>query len=92
METSEMERQTEASPAGLALFRPGTDPARRRRRLIFLAIYVLVAASLVWPIFPLFSGVHPLIFGLPFSLAWVILALGVMFTVLFWLFRSEHRD
>ena len=55
-------------PTGLLLFRPGTDPARRRRRLIFLAVYLVVAALLVWPVFPMFSGIHPLILGLPFSL------------------------
>ena len=85
-------RKSEALPRGLVLFRPGTDPARRRRRLSFLAVYVLVAAMLVWPVFPRFSGVQPLILGLPFSLAWVLLALGVIFAALLWLFRAEDGD
>ncbi len=86
---SELERQPEAVPSGLVLFRPGADPARRRRRLVFLAVYLVVAALLVWPIFPRFSGIHPLILGLPLSLAWVVLALGVMFVALLWLYRHE---
>jgi hypothetical protein len=85
-------RPGEALPRGLVLFRPGTSPARRRRRTIFLAVYVLVAAMLVWPVYPRFSGIRPLILGLPLSLAWVVLALGVTFAALFWLFRLEDRD
>ncbi len=86
---SDKERLSEAMPSGLVLFRPGTDPARKRRRQIFLVIYFVAAALLIWPIFPLFSGIHPLILGLPSSLAWVLLALAVMFVALVWLFRHE---
>ncbi len=86
------EKRIESLPQGLVLFRPGTDPARRRRRQLFLAIYAAVAALLVWPIFPQFSGVRPLILGLPFSLAWVIMALGVMFAALVWLYRTEDHE
>lgn len=89
---SEPERRREPLPAGLILFRPGTDPVRRRRRQVFLAVYVLVAAFLVWPVFPMFSGIYPLILGLPFSLAWVVAALGVMFAALLWLHRAEGDD
>ena len=87
-----MSVEPESVPTGLALFRPGTDSARRRRRLVFLAIYLVVAALLVWPIFPVFSGIRPMILGLPFSLAWVIMVLGVMFAALLWLFRSEDDE
>ena len=59
---------------------------------IVFTVYLLVAVLLVWPVFPLFSGVRPLILGLPLSLAWVVLALGVMFAALVWLYRNEDRD
>ncbi len=87
----EMSVEPEPIPTGLVLFRAGTAPARRRRRVIFVAIYLVVAALLVWPIFPMFSGIRPMILGLPFSLAWVIIALSVMFAALLWLFRSEDQ-
>ena len=76
-------------PAGLTLFRPGTDPAKVRRRRVFLGVYLLVAVLLVWPIYPLFSGVDPQIFGLPLSFAWVVMVLGLMFGALLWLYRAE---
>ncbi len=92
MRTEPESQRPEALPKGLVLFRPGTGPDRRRRRLAFLAVYLVVAALLVWPIYPLFSGIRPLILGLPLSLAWVVSALSVMFAALLWLYRSEDRD
>ena len=89
MSTPETHPNDEPLPTGLLLFRPGTDPAKRRRRLIFLAIYFVVAALLVWPIFPMFSGIEPLILGLPFSLAWVLMDLTVIFVAVLWLYRTE---
>ncbi len=79
-------------PKGLLIFRPGTDPARRRRRLVFLAVYLAAAAFVVWPIYPLFAGIRPLVLGLPLSLAWVVLALAVMFVALVWLYRGDDRE
>lgn len=78
--------------ARLALFPPGGEPARRRRRLTFVAIYVATAAMLTWPAYTLFSGTFPLVLGLPLSLVWVILALAVIFFALAWLYRSEPAD
>ncbi len=72
------------------LFPPGTDPARRRRRTIFLAVYVAIALMVIWPLYPLFSSPFPLVLGLPFSLVWVVTALGLMFGALLWLFHSEE--
>lgn len=78
-------------PRGLVLFPPGTPRGHRRRRLAFLALWVAVAACLVWPIYPLFAGIRPLVLGLPLSFAWVVLALLVMFLALLWLYRSDGR-
>lgn len=85
-------RRFKAIPTGLVLFRPGTDAAKRRRRQIFLVAYLVAAAMVLWPVFPLFSGIRPLILGLPLSLAWVMLALGVVFVALVWLYQTEERD
>jgi len=81
-------------PLGLVLFPPGTPRERRRRRWIFLGCYLLAAALVLWPVYPLFSGVFPLILGLPLSLAWVVLALTIDFFALLWLFRGDraHGD
>ena len=69
-----------------------TDPAKKRRRAVFLGIYVLAAVLLVWPIYPFLSGVRPQILGLPLSFAWVVMVLGLMFGALLWLHRAEGND
>lgn len=79
-------------PKGLMLFAPGTSPGKRRRRLVFVAVYLVVTSALVWPIYPRFSGIFPLVLGLPFSLAWMVMALVVGFFAVLWLFLSEEGD
>lgn len=78
-----------AVPKGLVFFPPDTPPVRRRRRLLFVVVLMTAALALVWPVYPLFSGIFPLILGLPLSLTWVILWLTVVFAALAWLYRSE---
>lgn len=75
--------------SGLLLFKPGTPAAVRRRRLIFLAVWLTAAAMLLWPIFPIFSGVEPLILGLPLGFAWAVAAVLVVFFGLLWLYLGE---
>lgn len=79
-------------PSGLVLFPPGTSPGKRRRRILFVAAYLLVTASLVWPIYPVFSGIHPLILGLPLSLAWIVLALLAGFAAVLALYLTEDEE
>lgn len=92
MEVTEENEGREPLPRGLVLFPPGTSPGKKRRRLLFVAVYLAVAAMLVWPVYPVFSGVYPLILGLPLSLAWVILALAVGFAALLALYLTEDGE
>lgn len=71
------------------LFAPDTPRHVRRRRLIFLAVWLLAAAMVVWPLYPWLGARGTLAFGLPFSLVWVILALAIQFTALLWLYLGE---
>ncbi len=92
MDVTHENEDREPLPRGLVLFPPGTSPGKRRRRLVFAAVYLVVAAMLVWPVYPVFSGVFPLILGLPLSLAWVILALAVCFAALVALYLTEEGE
>ncbi|MEM8929673.1 MAG: hypothetical protein AAGE94_00770 [Acidobacteriota bacterium] len=74
---------------GIELFPPGTPPEHRRRRLVFLAIWLGVAAMLTWPVYSWVAGPDPRVLGLPLSFAWVILALAIQFAALVWLFAHE---
>jgi len=82
----------EPLPLGLVLFPPGSSARHRRRRVAFLAVYLVLVAALVWPVYPYFSGVLPLILGLPLSLAWVVIVLVAGFGALLALYLSEDDD
>lgn len=87
----EIRQPSEPVSGGLELFPPGTDPAKRRRRLTFVAICCAITACLIWPIYPMFSGVEPLILGLPLSFAWVVLNLALIFVALLWLYKTDDH-
>jgi hypothetical protein len=57
--------------------------------LFFVTVLLIAALALVWPVYALFSGIYPLVLGLPLSLAWPVLWLAVVFIALAWLYRSE---
>lgn len=77
---------------GLVFF-PRTTPRRlRRAKLAFAALAAAAAAALVWPLYPWFAGIRPMILGLPLSFAWVVAWLGVVFVALMALYRAEYRS
>ena len=77
-------------PTGFVFFRPGTPAPVRRRRLLFCGVMVLTTLALTWPVYALFSGIRPLILGLPLSLAWIVAWLFVSLIALIWLYRTDH--
>jgi hypothetical protein len=54
-------------------------------------IFAALTAALVWPVYPMFSGIRPLIFGLPLSLAYIVIVLLAMFAALIWLYLGEEE-
>lgn len=83
-----MDEQNEV-PRGLVFFSPNTSPKRRFRRTAFSILLLIATVALIWPVYPLVSGIRPLILGLPLSLAWVVLWLAIVFSALIWLYRTE---
>lgn len=57
------------------------------------AYFVLATAALVWPIYPwLGNRIEPRVFGLPFSLVWVLGIISSNFCVLLILYRRRLID
>lgn len=63
-----------------------------RRKIIFIAALLLIQLSLIWPVYPVFSDIYPLVFGIPLSFAWVIFVLLTAFSLLLWYYLSEPED
>jgi polyferredoxin len=76
---------------GVKLFPSRSSARHRRRRIAFLVVFVALTAALVWPVYPLFSGIRPLILGLPLSLAYIVIVLLLMFAAQIWLYLGEEE-
>lgn len=76
--------------SGIQFYAPGTPAGVRRRRGLFLAVWLLACAMVTWPLFPLLGARQTLVFGLPASIAWVIVALAIQFVALLWLYLTEE--
>jgi len=79
-------------PRGLVFSSLQDAPTRRRRTFAFLAVVITAGLALIWPIYPSVAGIRPYVLGLPFSLAWVVGWLLVVFVALLFLYRTEEQD
>jgi len=59
---------------------------------IVAAFFVLVLAAMMWPIHPFFSRIHPMVFGMPFSLFYLVILITISFLVLLGLYLWESRE
>ena len=88
-----MADSSEEVPHGLVF--PGLRNETRRPALLsFLAVTVISGLALIWPIYPFAGSIRPYVLGLPFSLAWVVGWLIVVFVALVLFYRAEepHTD
>lgn len=60
-----------------------------RRKTIFIVALLIIQLCLIWPVYPLFADIYPLILGIPLSFAWVIFVLFAAFFLLLWYYLSE---
>jgi hypothetical protein len=78
-------------PRGLVL--PGLQESERRGPLLaFLVVTVISGLALIWPVYPFAGHIRPYVLGLPFSFAWVVGWLVVMFVALVLLYRTDESD
>lgn len=64
----------------------------RANRVFILIVAFLASLSIMWPGYPLFANIEPLILGLPLSFAWIILWVVLMFIALLLLYFSDNKD
>lgn len=76
---------------GIKLFPSRSSARHRRRRMVFLVLVLILTAALVWPVYPFFGGIRPLLFGLPLSLAYIAIVMGLMFAAQIWLYLGEEE-
>jgi drug/metabolite transporter (DMT)-like permease len=68
-----------------------TGTAPRRHRLLLGSVLLALAAT-VWPGYLLGARIEPYLFGLPFSLLWLVGCIAVVFVALLVTFRADMRE
>ena len=64
------------------------------RKLVYrlvIGYFIVAVLSTMWPIYPFFSRIRPLVLGMPFSLAYLVFLVVLSFLVLVSLFSWEHK-
>lgn len=64
----------------------------RANRVFIIAVALLASLSIMWPGYPLFSGIEPFILGLPLSFAWMILWVIIGFAAMVALYISDNKE
>lgn len=83
-----MEKNREKSGYGFRLFKPGTPPEVKVRSLIFF--FILIAIMFFQAFYWLFANkVEPFIWGMPFSMFFIVLIIIIEFFVLLCLYLLE---
>ena len=86
-----MSDSSDDRPRGLVL--PGLqDDSRRAPLLSLLVVTVISGLALIWPVYPFAGSIRPYVLGLPFSFAWVVGWLVVMFVALVLFYRVDEPD
>lgn len=55
-----------------------------------VAVGIVAASALIWPVYAFVGTVRPFVLGFPFSFAWMIGWLILVFVVLVWFYRTEE--
>tara|TARA_B100000900_G_scaffold408357_1_gene422489 strand:- start:471 stop:806 length:336 start_codon:yes stop_codon:yes gene_type:complete len=67
------------------------EPKKKSVIRWFVVFLMLIQLSLIWPIYPLVGSIEPIVFGIPFSIAWVLLCLLLSFSGLLAFFIWENQ-
>ena len=66
--------------------------SKRTVRTLAAVFFILNAIAVTWPGLKPFNKVHPLVLGLPFSLAWIASWVLLSMVVLWVVDRVERQD
>jgi hypothetical protein len=65
--------------------------AQRRVYRSVILFFLFIFLAMIWPVYPNFSRIRPLVAGLPFSMFYQVVLLFMTFVALVSLYRWESR-
>lgn len=73
------------------IFSSELSPSERRIYKAATILFVVIFFAFMWPIYPIFNHVRPLILGMPLSLLYLVFLLSVAFGAILTLYLWEDR-
>ena len=64
----------------------------KKRHRIGFWVGVAVLLLSIWPLYPWIAGIRPLVFGMPFSMFWLVLLIATVFFTFLSLFSRDRED
>lgn len=64
---------------------------KRRHRIGFRVGFAVLLLS-IWPLYPWIARIRPLVFGMPFSMFWLVLMIAAVFFTFLTLFAKDRED
>jgi len=68
------------------------SPKRRQIYRFLVGYFFLIFVGMIWPVYPLLSRIRPFVFGLPFSLFYLVVLLAATFVALLAVYMWESRN
>ena len=68
-----------------------TAGQRRTYRTVTI-LFVAIFLALVWPVYPFFAGIRPMVLGIPLSLFYVVALVALSFFTVLGLYLWEGHD
>ena len=73
------------------IFSSELSPSERRIYRAATILFIAVFFAFMWPIYPIFNRIRPLILGMPASLFYLVFLLSVAFVAILALYLWEDR-
>jgi len=75
----------------IVLFRKDIPPKKRRVYSIFSVFFIICVLAVIFPFYAVANRVTPYIMGMPFSMAWIVIWIILLFIGLVLLYAWESR-
>jgi TRAP-type C4-dicarboxylate transport system permease small subunit len=75
----------------LVIFSSDLSPSERRVYKAATILFVAIFFAFMWPIYPIFNRIRPLVLGMPASLCYLVFLVGVAFAAILALYLWEDR-
>jgi len=77
-------------PKGLYIFNKDSDEKAKKRSIFWFCYFTICILATMWPVYLIANRIYPMILGMPFTMFWVALWIGILFVGTMTKFKQEY--